>query len=120
MTSNGIRLTATLVAASLVLLAPSARATTTGNALVVVNRISGDLSPYEQEFSIPLGATDYETPTANVAAYLPPDGWLQVRARASTGLDVPDGALFGTIAAFGRAEVPGVAARAVARSGVRF
>ena len=120
MTSIQIRAAKTLVVASLLFVAPEALAATIGNAVAGVNRISGTLAPYEQEISIPLGATDYETPTANVAAFLPPVGTLQARARASVGLDVPNGALFGTIAAFGRAELPGVAAPAVARSNVRF
>jgi len=120
MTSNRIRCAAMLVAASLVLVAPAALARTIGRALAGVNRISGSLAPYFQEIPIPPGATDYETSTANLSAFLPPDGALQARARASVGLDVPDGALFGTIATFGRAEGPGVAARAVANSGVIF
>ena len=106
MTSNRIRLTATLVAASLALIALSARAGTVGGAEAGVNRISGDLAPYYQEIVIPTSATDYETPTANVAAFLPPDGWLQVRALASAGIDVPDGAVFGTIATFGARKSP--------------
>ena len=91
-------------------------ATTLGTAEVSVNRIGAQ--PAHQEISIPASATVFQTPVANLAAVLPPDGTLRSLALAGASIDLPAGVFSGTISTFGRAELPGVPANAYARSSV--
>lgn len=108
------------VTLSLALPAARAQATSTlGGATVSVNRIGGQ--PGTQELPIPSGATDFETPVANLSANLsfpnePP--FLRAQARAVAGIDLSRGAFYGTISTFARNELPGEASRAVATSTV--
>ena len=94
-----------LFAACVTLIVPSASATT-GRAEVGVTRFLG--LPYFKSFPIPIGATQYTTPPAEVAAALHLNlETARVHARAVTSLDIPNGALSGSIATFARTELLG-------------
>ena len=109
-------------AALLLLAAPLvARATTSGGALVSVNRISGQAD--SQELPMIAGLTDYETPVASLAARLgypnqPP--LLRAEARAVAGIDLSRGAFYGTTPTFSRMESLGTSSRAKATSTVIY
>ena len=108
-----------LFAACVTLIVPSASAATTGRAEVGVTRFLG--LPYFESFPIPIGATQYTTPPAEVAATLHLNlDTARVHARAVTSLDIPNGALSGSIATFARTELLGGSVRANAQSIVRF
>lgn len=101
-----------------VLAAPVAHALTSGQAEVGVTRFSGQDS--SQIIPVPQFATDFTTPAANLAAVLQPTQTARAQARAVAGLDIADGALFGNIATFARAEVTGPGVRAYAGSRVAY
>lgn len=98
-----------------------AHATTVGVVEVGVNRLAGQ--PASQTFTLPPGAIVAATPVANLAAVLPwVDGseGLRALALASGAIDIPNGAISGTISTFSRMEVPGIASRGYASASIGF